>query len=67
MTAGATRGTRTKAGWKMLTREEIDFHRRVTTELSAIRKALERIAGVLAKNCDGTDNSKEKENDHRED
>lgn len=49
----------------MLTREEIDFHRRVTNELSGIRKALEKIAGALARSG-GTESGKEKENDHRE-
>ena len=49
----------------MLTREEIDFHRKVITELRGIRTALEKIAGDGGAKPDGTGNGKEKENDHR--
>ncbi len=49
----------------MLTREEVEFRRKVTGELSGIRRALEKIADALAKS-DGTDNSREIKNDHRE-
>lgn len=49
-----------------MTREEIDFHRHIITELCGIRMALEKIAGDGRAKPDGTENGKEKENDHRE-
>ena len=53
-----TRGTR----WKMLTREEIDFHKRVISELCAIRKAMEKMACAMAK-AGATEKDGEKQNE----
>lgn len=50
----------------MLTREEVEFRRKIIGELSGIRKALEEIAGALAKSG-GTDKSTGTKNDNRED
>ena len=49
-----------------MTRDEIDFRRKVITELHGIRVALEKIAGGGMAEPDGTGNGREKENDHRE-
>lgn len=50
----------------MLTREEIDFHRKVINELREIRRALEKIAGDSAKDAPATDKGKDEKDGLRE-
>ncbi|MBO4507302.1 MAG: hypothetical protein J5747_01530 [Spirochaetaceae bacterium] len=50
----------------MLTREEIDFHRKIISELCGIRKALEKIAGAVREKTNSPNNDNGEENDHRE-
>lgn len=50
----------------MLTREEIDFHRKVINELRGIRRILEKIAGDGAKEAPATDKAKDEKDGHRE-